>query len=100
MWPVRVSAEDEDFRARGFGVLMTLVVGLSLSSTGDSGAEPALERLVDLLPLLVGDVFVGVEVREGGRSGSGNCLGWWRVETITADCMRQVFRAGSAMRRQ
>jgi hypothetical protein len=70
-----VRADDVDFRARGFGVFVRVVVDASLSRTGDSGAEPALDLLVDLLLLFVGEDFVGVEVREGGRSGSGNCLG-------------------------
>ena len=69
-----MSADDVDFRARGFWVFVR-VVGVSLSMIGDSGAEPALDLLVDLLLLFVGEDFVGVEVRDGGRSGSGNCLG-------------------------
>ena len=54
---------------------MRVVLGVSLSMIGDSGAEPAFDLLVDLLLLFVGEDFVGVEVRDGGRSGSGNCLG-------------------------
>lgn len=73
--PARVRDEEEvDFRPRGLGVLERVVLG-SLERVGDSGAELAAERLVDLLRRLGGEGFVGVEVREGGRSGSGNWRG-------------------------
>lgn len=89
--PARVRAEAVDLRPRGLGVFATAVLGASSSRMGDSGAELAAERLLDLLPVLV--AFVGVEVREGGRSGSGNCLGWWRVETMIANCFATRVRS-------